>query len=104
MNMTDLYNAVAKDTGMSRDRVRPIVQSVFKQIADSVLNGENVTVSNFGTFEAVYTADTIRRNPQTGEPVPVPSHLTVRFRRSRSLDQAFASGAVAHRVKKNGNR
>ena len=86
--MTAKYNLVErvqKQLGGSATAAEAAVNAVVDAIADTLLAGENVTLSNFGTFRVDYDEARTGRNPQTGQVVPIPPRINVRFRVSPSL-------------------
>ena len=79
MNKSDLIDIVAAETGLSRAASKRAVDAFLQAIADGLFRGERVTVSGFGTFEVRKRKARVGRIPLTGEPVPIPEHLTPAF-------------------------
>jgi nucleoid DNA-binding protein len=100
LNKTSLAAAVAAQLGVSIDDGYRALDAVLNTITRTVAAGHDVTVTNFGTFRAVEEAARIRRNPQTGESVPVPAYPTVRFRVSPRLREVVRSGDPAASIRK----
>jgi len=76
MNKTELTDAVAESTGMTKADAARAVDSVLGTITSTLAKGEQVGVVGFGTFLVRDRAARTGRNPQTGQ-------------RSRSLQQKF---------------
>lgn len=65
------------------------VDAVFSVIMSRVAAGESVAIQGFGTFLSVEREARVCRNPQTGENVEVPAHLTPKFKPSKSFKDAL---------------
>jgi integration host factor subunit alpha len=62
-----------------------IVDEVLEEIADALVQGESVTLCNFGKFVIVSKKERKGRNPRTGESAVISSRRVVNFRASRQL-------------------
>ena len=59
--------------------VEPIVATIFDRITDALVRGDRVELRGFGSFAVK------RRNPRTGEPVPVDEKAAPFFKTGREL-------------------
>ncbi len=80
-----LSEAVFKSVGLSRNESANLVDSVFSEILVSLINGDDVKISSFGTFIVRQKKERIGRNPKTGEEVPITARSVVTFRASNVL-------------------
>ena len=80
-----LSEAVFKNVGLSRNESAMLVDSVFSEILVSLINGDDVKISSFGTFIVRQKNERIGRNPKTGEEVPITARSVVTFRASNVL-------------------
>ena len=80
-----LSEAVFKNVGLSRNESANLVDSVFSEILVSLINGDDVKISSFGTFVVREKKERIGRNPKTGEEVPITARSVVTFRASNVL-------------------
>ena len=80
-----LSEAVFKNVGLSRNESASLVDSVFSEILSSLINGDDVKISSFGTFIVRQKKERIGRNPKTGEEVPISARSVVTFRASNVL-------------------
>ena len=80
-----LSEAVFKNVGLSRNESANLVDSVFSEILMSLINGDDVKISSFGTFIVRDKKERIGRNPKTGEEVPITARSVVTFRASNVL-------------------
>jgi len=80
-----LSEAVFKNVGLSRNESSALVDSVFNEILKSLIEGDDVKISSFGTFIVRNKKERIGRNPKTGEEVPITARNVVTFRASNVL-------------------
>ena len=80
-----LSEAVFKNVGLSRNESSILVDSVFNEILKSLIEGDDVKISSFGTFIVRNKKERIGRNPKTGEEVPITARSVVTFRASNVL-------------------
>ena len=80
-----LSEAVFKNVGLSRNESATLVDSVFGEILKSLINGNDVKISSFGTFVVRQKRERIGRNPKTGQEVPITARSVVTFRASNVL-------------------
>ena len=80
-----LSEAVFKNVGLSRNESSNLVDSVFSEILMSLIKGDDVKISSFGTFIVRDKKERIGRNPKTGEEVPITARSVVTFRASNVL-------------------
>jgi len=80
-----LSEAVFKNVGLSRNESANLVDTVFSEILTSLIKGNDVKISSFGTFIVRDKKERIGRNPKTGEEVPITARSVVTFRASNVL-------------------
>ena len=80
-----LSEAVFKNVGLSRNESANLVDRVFNEILTSLIKGDDVKISSFGTFIVREKKERIGRNPKTGEEVPITARSVVTFRASNVL-------------------
>jgi integration host factor subunit alpha len=80
-----LSEAVFKNVGLSRNESATLVDSVFGEILKSLIQGDDVKISSFGTFVVSQKKERIGRNPKTGQEVPITARSVVTFRASNVL-------------------
>ena len=66
-----LGEAVYEEVGLSRNESNELVESVLNKISSTLVKGETVKVSSFGTFSVRSKGQRIGRNPKTGKEVPI---------------------------------
>ena len=70
---------------LSRSRASRLVDKVFEIIKGSLEKGDDVLISGFGKFKVRFRWAKKGRNPQTGQPIIIPSRRTVTFHASKKL-------------------
>ncbi|MHA1548715.1 MAG: integration host factor subunit alpha [Alphaproteobacteria bacterium] len=83
----DLSEAVYRSVGLSRTESADLVKLVIDEISDSIVRGEQVKLSSFGSFLVRSKGERIGRNPKTGEEVPISPRRVMVFRPSNVLKQ-----------------
>ncbi|MGH6948656.1 MAG: integration host factor subunit alpha [Kiloniellales bacterium] len=81
----DLGEAVYQEVGLSRNESADLVENVLKEIADALVQGEQVKISSFGSFQVRKKGRRIGRNPKTGDEVPILPRRVLVFRASHVL-------------------
>lgn len=90
MNKTDLIAIAAEKTGMTKKDTERVLSAAIDAIAASLIKGEKVQLSGFGTFEAKEREARIGRNPHTGEAVEIPATRVPGFKASKALKDSVA--------------
>ena len=80
-----LSEAVYQEVGLSRNESADLVESVMREIGESLVKGETVKISSFGSFYVREKGRRIGRNPKTGEEVPILPRRVLVFRPSHVL-------------------
>lgn len=88
MRKQDLVKAVAEELGKSESEAANAVNAVFTVISNNLAQGEDVTVSGFGSFKVVERSAREGRNPQTGEAMTIAAKKAPVFRAGTQLKRA----------------
>lgn len=92
MNNKEFIAALSKRTGNTKDRTQKLVNAVITAMADTFDGGDNVTVSNFGTFEPKKRMERIFVNPTTGQRMLVPPKIVLGFKASAQVRDTVKKG------------
>ena len=87
MNKTELITACAEHAGMTRKDAERCLNAAIDLITVSLIKGEKVQLSGFGTYEVKARKDRVGRNPVTRESVKIPARNAVAFKPSGSLKE-----------------
>ena len=88
MNKTEFISKVAEKTGFTKKDTSTTVAAVLEVIKDSMVAGDGVKFTGFGSFEAVDKAERTARNLQTGETITVPAHKAPKFKFAKAIKDA----------------
>ena len=75
-----LSEAVFKNVGLSRNESATLVDTVFGEILKSLINGDDVKISSFGTFIVRQKKERIGRNPKNNKPYKINSRNSLIFK------------------------
>ncbi|MBN8532519.1 MAG: integration host factor subunit alpha [Rhizobiales bacterium] len=81
----DLCEAVYQKLGLSRAESSELVETVLKEISDTLVSGETVKLSSFGSFIVREKGERIGRNPKTGVEVPITPRRVLVFKPSNVM-------------------
>ena len=79
MNKSELVEAVAAKTGLSKADTERTLNIVFDTIVDAVAAGDSVNVLGFGAFKPVERDAREGRNPATGETIRIDASRIPKF-------------------------
>lgn len=84
--------------------VAAVLNATYQAIVDTLVEGESVAVTNFGTFLPVVVSERVARNPQTGEQVTVPARTRAKFRPSPTLRAIMVDPENGTSIRKRSSR
>ena len=85
LTRADLSEAVHKQVGVSRAESADLVKTILDSMTDTLITGETVKLSSFGTFMVRSKSGRVGRNPKTGEEVPITPRRVLVFRPSQVM-------------------
>ena len=85
MNKTELVNAIAAKTGMTKVAAKQAMTACFDGIQEQLRKGEKVTLIGFGTFSVAKRKARTAKNPRTGKAVKVPAKKVAKFKAGSKL-------------------
>lgn len=88
MNKSDLIDSVANQTSISKAAASEALDAVLKGITDTLMTGDKVSLTGFGTFEVRHRQARMGRNPQTGAPVHVAARNVPAFKPGKAFKEA----------------
>ncbi len=88
MNKTELVNAVALKSELTKKDADKAVSAVLDAIKEAVAAGDKVQLIGFGTFEAKERAARECRNPRTGETITVEATKVPSFKAGQGFKDA----------------
>jgi DNA-binding protein HU-beta len=91
MNKTELINAVAETSGLTKADATKAVDGVFEAITDALKSGDDVRLVGFGTFNVTERKASTGRNPRTGEEIQIAASKQPKFKAGKGLQDAVNS-------------
>ncbi len=85
LTRADLSEAVHREVGLSRTESAELVKAIIDAVAESVVEGDRVKLSSFGTFMVREKGGRVGRNPKTGQEVPITPRRVLVFRPSQVM-------------------
>ena len=88
MNKSELIDAIAVSTDISKAAAGRALDATFDAIAETLKAGDQVSLVGFGTFQVKDRAARMGRNPQTGEPIEIKASRMPGFKAGKGLKDA----------------
>jgi DNA-binding protein HU-beta len=85
MNKSELVEAMAKDTGLTKKDAEAALKSFIDTVSKSLKKGEPVQLVGFGTFDVGKRAARQGRNPLTGETIKIAACKSPKFKAGKAL-------------------
>ncbi len=89
MNKSELIDAVASATELSRADATRATDAVLDSIISTLTKGDQVTLVGFGTFSVRDRAARAGRNPQTGETIQIKASKSPGFKAGKAFKDAL---------------
>lgn len=92
LTRADLAESVYEQVGLSRNESSDLVEQVLDEISATLIAGNGVKISSFGSFSIREKGERIGRNPKTGVEVPILPRKVLVFRASHVLKDRINKG------------
>ena len=86
----DLANALRDRFGLTAADSYKMIDIIFDEIEQSLINNEDVKIAGFGTFKILAKSARIGRNPKTGVPAVISARRVATFRPSNDFRKQVA--------------
>lgn len=90
MTKAEIVSSIAKKTGLDKDAVLSVVENLMETIKESLVNGEEVTLRGFGTFQIKERAQKLGRNITAEKSVVIPAHNVPFFKPADAFKEMLA--------------
>lgn len=90
MNKYILARQVSQKLGRPMGEIVPIINALFECMAASLLDGQRITITSFGSFRLRDYCERKAYDPYRREHIIVPAGKSVRFTASPSLQERIA--------------
>lgn len=88
MNKAELIEVVVSKSEISKKDVEKVINAFTNVVTDTLVGGDKVTITGFGSFEVVERAARTGRNPQTGESIEIGASKSPKFKAGKALKDA----------------
>lgn len=88
MTKEGLIDAIVNKVGCSKKDAGEALDAVLDSITKSLVSGDTVTITGFGTFSAKKRAARSGVNPKTGEKIQIPAMTVPKFKAGKGLKDA----------------
>ncbi|MEG0592574.1 MAG: HU family DNA-binding protein [Coprobacillus sp.] len=89
MNKKELIDVVSLKKDLTKKEAEALVDTVFDTMIESILEGDKVLISGFGTFKVNSRKERKGVSPKTKEAMVIPASKTVSFKPSNRLKDAM---------------
>jgi DNA-binding protein HU-beta len=90
MNKSELIEAVAADTGLTKADSAIVLESFLGTVSKTLKKGDDVIITGFGKFSVVKRAARQGVNPRTGERVKIKASKAPKFSAGATLKAAVS--------------
>jgi integration host factor subunit beta len=95
MTKSELIDAVARRSKITKSRAEQVVNCIFEAMTAALERGEGIEIRGFGSFTVREYRAYNGRNPRTGQTVPVPPKRLPFFKVGKELKE-LVNGGVAY--------
>jgi integration host factor subunit beta len=89
LTKAEIVETISERAGLNKKDIHNIVDSIFEEIRDALIEDKIVELRGFGTFEVRTRRGRKKaRNPKTGEPIHVIDHGVTVFRPGKELKES----------------
>lgn len=92
LTRADLADAVYRELGLSRTESAALVEMMLAEITDTIVSGQTVKLSSFGSFLVRDKGKRVGRNPKTGTEVPIEPRRVAVFKPSAVMKSRINGG------------
>ncbi len=95
MRKADLVNRISEKTGIAKVDVLVSMEAFFKEVKESLAEGENVYVRGFGSFIVKKRARKIGRHIKKNEAIEIPEHYIPAFKPAKIFVESVKTNVTA---------
>lgn len=89
MNKTELVNAIAEKSGLSKSDAKKALDATTEAIAEALKSGDKIALVGFGTFSVSERPERQGINPATKETITIAAKKVAKFKAGADLDNAL---------------
>ncbi|MBP7203821.1 MAG: HU family DNA-binding protein [Propionivibrio sp.] len=99
MNKSELIDAIAESTELSKVASGKALDAVIETIVKAVAKGDGVSLVGFGSFKAAARAAREGKNPKTGEKIKIAATTVPKFSAGATFKAAVAEASKGKKKK-----
>ena len=80
MNKTDLVNAIAEKSGLTKADAKNALDATLDAMSEALAKGDKIALVGFGTFSVVEKGERTGINPRTKETITIAARKSVKFK------------------------
>lgn len=85
MNKSDLIDAIAARTGLTKVQAKNAIESYHETVAETLKAGGSVDITGFGSFSVAERSARTGRNPKTGAALKIKASKAPKFKPGKGL-------------------
>lgn len=89
MNKTELVNAIAENTNLSKADAKKALEATLDAIAGALKSGDKIALVGFGTFSVSERPSRTGINPRTKEQITIAAKKIAKFKAGAELENAL---------------
>ena len=89
MTKTELVNAIAEKSELSKSDAEKALKAFVDTVTEVLQQGDKIAMVGFGTFSVGDRAARVGKNPQTGEAIDIPAAKVPKFKAGKALKEAI---------------
>ena len=88
MNKPEIIQAMVEKTGLTKKDTELALTAFQEVVTETLISGDKVQLTGFGTFDITKIAEREGRNPKTEEKIIIPKHNRPKFKAGKGLKDA----------------
>lgn len=87
MNKADLIDFIASEVNVSKQMAKNALDAFCEGVTKTLVKGDTVSLTGFGTFRTTKRAARTGHNPRTGAPIHIKARKVAVFRPGKELKE-----------------
>ena len=92
MNKSELVDAIAQRSGVTKADAARVLETFTDTVTDVLKSGDQVVLTGFGSFSTGDRAARTGRDPRTGKPIQIKAARVAKFKVGKLLKEAVQEG------------
>ena len=88
MNKQDLIAEISNRSGLMKKDSEDAIVTFIDVVKESLVKGEKISLSGFGTFDVAERAARTGRNPKTNETIQIAASKSPKFKPAKALKES----------------